>query len=166
MFDDDEPEEASPKVNIYRERVYRLARQIPEGRVMTYGQIAEILDDDGQKYTAQTVGWAMHALGDTDCWARVINAQGRCSTGKVMVPGNKQQFILEKEGVVFDATGQCSLEQFLWIPDQPTMDAARTWEQKGASHAGDRQRPNPIHLRDETELPLRSRGERQRLGRV
>lgn len=64
----------------YRDRIYRLARQIPEGKVMTYGQIAEIIDgemgDAGPRYTAQTVGWAMHALGDTDCWLRVINAKG------------------------------------------------------------------------------------------
>lgn len=103
----------------YRERVYKIARRIPEGRVMTYGQIAEILDDlhsEGPRYTAQTVGWAMHALGDTDCWARVINAHGSCSTGRVMVPGNKQQFILEQEGIKFDERGRCDLEHYLWIP--------------------------------------------------
>lgn len=102
--------------NEYRARIYRLANRIPEGRVMTYGQIAELLDSDTQKYTAQTVGWAMHALGDTGPWARVINAQGACSTGKVMLPGNKQQTILEREGVVFK-DGKCDLEKFLWIPD-------------------------------------------------
>jgi methylated-DNA-protein-cysteine methyltransferase related protein len=104
----------------YRERVYRIARTIPRGRVMTYGQIAEILDglySSGPRYTAQTVGWAMHALGDTDCWARVINSQGGCSTGRVMVPGNKQQFILEQEGVEFDERGHCDLQRSLWIPD-------------------------------------------------
>ena len=54
--------------NEYRARIYRLARLIPKGRVMTYGQIAVILDGlypNGSVYTAQTVGWAMHALGDT-----------------------------------------------------------------------------------------------------
>lgn len=105
----------------YRERVYKIARTIPRGRVMTYGQIAEILDsmfDDGARYTAQTVGWAMHALGDTDCWARVINAKGSCSTGKVMLPGNKQQIILESEGVAFDERGRCDLERYLWTLEE------------------------------------------------
>lgn len=114
-------------MNEYRERVYRLGRQIPMGRVMTYGQIAELLDTDRNKYTPQTVGWAMHALGDTDCWARVINASGGCSTGKVMLPGNKQQFILEHEGVIFDEQGHCNLETFLWIPDDETAKDARDW---------------------------------------
>lgn len=102
----------------YRERIYRLASQIPKGRVMTYGQIAEILDSDEAKYTAQTVGWAMHAIGDTGPWARVINAQGRCSTGRVMLPGNKQQTILESEGIEFDSSGRCNLEKYLWIPPE------------------------------------------------
>jgi methylated-DNA-protein-cysteine methyltransferase-like protein len=116
--------------NEYRERIYRLARQIPEGRVMTYGQIAEILDSDAHKYTPQTVGWAMHALGDSDCWARVINASGGCSTGKVMAPSNKQQFILEQEGVVFNEQGKCDLEKCLWIPGAAVMIAAREWRQE------------------------------------
>lgn len=109
----------------YRERVYRLARQIPKGRVMTYGQIAEILDSDEHSYTAQTIGWAMHALGDTDCWLRVINASGGCSTGKVMLPGNKQQAMLRQEGIEFDERGKCDLERFLWVPSELVAAAAR-----------------------------------------
>lgn len=109
-------------MNQYRERIYQLARQIPKGRVMTYGQIAEILDSEEHTYTAQTVGWAMHALGDSDCWARVINARGACSTGKVMLPSNKQQMILEQEGIVFDADGRCHLQTFLWVPDKPKQE--------------------------------------------
>ena len=57
----------------YRERVYKLVRRIPPGRVMTYGQIAEILGDG---YTARTVGFVMHASGDKTPWHRVINARG------------------------------------------------------------------------------------------
>jgi methylated-DNA-protein-cysteine methyltransferase related protein len=41
----------------YRDRVYELVRQIPTGRVMTYGQIAQIL---GEGYTPRTVGYVMH----------------------------------------------------------------------------------------------------------
>jgi len=105
--------------NQYRERIYQLARLIPRGRVMTYGQIAIILDgmySGTSIYTAQTVGWAMHALGDTDCWLRVINSKGGCSTGKVMLPGNKQQLLLEQEGIEFDNEGRCDLSRYLWIP--------------------------------------------------
>lgn len=103
----------------YRERIYQLARLIPRGRVMTYGQIALILDamfGAMPVYTAQTVGWAMHALGDTDCWLRVINSKGGCSTGKVILPGNKQQLLLEQEGIEFDQKGHCDLSRYLWTP--------------------------------------------------
>lgn len=99
----------------YREKVYDLVRQIPRGRVMTYGQIAEIL---GEGYTARTIGYVMHGA-DTESvpWQRVINAQGKCSTGKMTLPVNLQQSILESEGIKFDAAGKCDLSSVLWSPD-------------------------------------------------
>ncbi len=98
---------------VYRERVYEIVRRIPSGRVMTYGQIAEIL---GEGYTARTVGFSMHNSDDATPWHRVINAKGACSTGRVVLPHDKQQRLLETEGVVFDQTGRCDLQRFLWIP--------------------------------------------------
>jgi methylated-DNA-protein-cysteine methyltransferase-like protein len=97
----------------YRERVYEIVRTIPRGRVMTYGQLAEIL---GEGYTPRTVGFVMHASGDPTPWHRVINAQGACSTGRVVLPHDKQQRMLEAEGVVFNERGRCDLEKYLWIP--------------------------------------------------
>ena len=99
----------------YREKVYDLVRQIPKGRVMTYGQIADIL---GEGYTARTVGYVMHgADAENVPWQRVINAGGKCSTGKMTLPVNLQQSILESEGVKFDAKGKCDLNSVLWSPD-------------------------------------------------
>src|SRR5712671_3027991 len=95
----------------YRERVYKLVRRIPRGRVMTYGQIAIIL---GQGYTPRTVGFVMHGANESDTpWHRVINSQGRCSTGGVVLPADKQQRMLEAEGVRF-TDGKCDLKVFLW----------------------------------------------------
>ncbi|HKO99433.1 MAG TPA: MGMT family protein [Pyrinomonadaceae bacterium] len=99
----------------YRERVYRLVRKIPRGRVMTYGQIAEILGDG---YTPRTVGFVMHGSDDKTPWHRVINAQGACSTGRIAVPYDKQQRMLEMEGIVFNKRGRCELKDYLWIPNQ------------------------------------------------
>lgn len=107
----------------YRERVYKIVRRIPSGRVMTYGQIAEILGDG---YTARTVGFVMHASGDQTPWHRVINARGACSTGKVVLPEDKQQRLLESEGVVFDERGRCKLERYLWIPDEQGKSSRKT----------------------------------------
>jgi methylated-DNA-protein-cysteine methyltransferase-like protein len=101
----------------YRERVYRIVRRIPRGRVMTYGQLAEIL---GEGYTPRTVGFVMHGSNNKTPWHRVINAQGACSTGRVVLPHDKQQRMLEAEGVKFNARGRCDLQSYLWIPDAPT----------------------------------------------
>ena len=104
------PNTGNPK---YRERVYVLVRRIPSGRVMTYGQIAELLGDG---YTPRTVGFCMHSTPDGVPWHRVLNAQGACSTGKVVLPHDKQQRLLELEGVEFDKNARCDLQMFLHIP--------------------------------------------------
>jgi methylated-DNA-protein-cysteine methyltransferase-like protein len=100
----------------YRERVYEIVRRIPSGRVMTYGQIAELL---GEGYTPRTVGFVMHSADEeTTPWHRVINSQGACSTGRIIVPPDKQQRMLEAEGVVFDARGRCNLGRYRWLPEE------------------------------------------------
>lgn len=100
----------------YRERVYRIVRSIPSGRVMTYGQLAEIL---GEGYTPRTVGFVMHGSDDGTPWHRVINAQGACSTGRIALPSDKQQRMLAAEGVEFNERGRCDLQRYLWIPSEP-----------------------------------------------
>ncbi len=81
----------------------------------TYGQIAGIL---GEGYTARTVGYVMHGADDKNVpWQRVINSQGKCSTGRLTIPVNLQQELLEAEGVVFNAAGKCDLKTLLWYPD-------------------------------------------------
>jgi methylated-DNA-protein-cysteine methyltransferase-like protein len=97
----------------YRERVYRIVRSIPRGRVMTYGQLAEILGDG---YTPRTVGFVMHGSDDRTPWHRVINAQGACSTRRIALPSDKQQRMLAAEGVEFNERGRCDLQRYLWIP--------------------------------------------------
>ncbi|MBA3767528.1 MAG: MGMT family protein [Acidobacteria bacterium] len=110
--------EAEPGVDEtdgYRARVFEIVQRIPEGRVMTYGQIAEML---GEGYTARTVGFVMHAADEEATpWQRVINSQGACSTGRVILPPDKQQRMLEAEGIVFDKRGRCDLGRYRWIEE-------------------------------------------------
>lgn len=108
----------------YRERVYAMVRRIPSGKVMTYGQLAIIL---GEGYTARTVGYVMHGSPDDVPWQRVINSQGKCSTGKLTLPVNLQQELLEAEGVEFNAAGKCDLSARQWHPDgfQPDDEQTR-----------------------------------------
>jgi methylated-DNA-protein-cysteine methyltransferase-like protein len=99
----------------YRERVYEIVRRIPAGRVMTYGQIADIL---GEGYTPRTIGYVMHAADEEKVpWQRVINSQGACSTGRVVLPPDKQQRMLEAEGIEFDARARCDLGRYRWTPE-------------------------------------------------
>jgi hypothetical protein len=53
-----------------------------------------------------------------------VNSQGKTSTGKVVLPHDKQQRLLELEGVVFDKSGRCDLEQFLFIPKAKSPTAS------------------------------------------
>ena len=110
-----------------------MVRRIPSGRVMTYGQIAELLGDG---YTPRTVGFCMHSAPDGTPWHRVVNAQGGCSTGKLVLPHDKQQRLLELEGVAFDKNAHCDLQQFLFIPrtrSQRKPEGASLYKRKSSA---------------------------------
>lgn len=104
----------------YRRRVYEIVRGIPPGRVMTYGQIAGIL---GEGYTPRTVGFVMAGSDDDVPWQRVINSQGKCSTGRLTIPINLQQELLEAEGVKFSPAGRCELAALIFWPEGTLEDA-------------------------------------------
>jgi methylated-DNA-protein-cysteine methyltransferase related protein len=99
------------------EKIYRLVLKIPRGRVMTYGQIARLLEE---RYSPRLVGWAMHATpqdGRNIPWHRVINSQGGISTGKITVQEpDLQRLLLEAESVVFNDKGHCDLSVYQWSP--------------------------------------------------
>lgn len=100
---------------LHYHRVYDVVRQIPHGQVATYGQVAEVV---GPPLTARDVGEAMAALRHHHPdppvpWQRVINAQGRVSTGV------RQHSLLEQEGVVFNAKGATDLLRFGWSGPEP-----------------------------------------------
>lgn len=101
------------------EKIYRLVLRIPRGRVMTYGQIARLLEE---RYSPRLVGWAMHATPRDERnipWHRVINSRGGISTGRVILAEpERQRLMLEAEGVVFDARGHCDLSVYQWSPRQ------------------------------------------------
>lgn len=98
---------------VYRQRVFDLVRRIPKGKVMTYGSIAIVL---GEGYTPRTVGYVMRNSPKNVPWQRVINSQGKCSTGRIILPVNLQQEILEKEGIKFTKSGKCDLSLYQWWP--------------------------------------------------
>ncbi len=94
--------------------VYALVRRIPRGRVMTYGQIATLLEN---RLSPRAVGWAMHGCPDGVPWQRVVNASGGCSTDRMPdIPAGLQRALLEEEGVVFRPGGTLELERYRWHP--------------------------------------------------
>ncbi|HKP37125.1 MAG TPA: MGMT family protein [Pyrinomonadaceae bacterium] len=124
------PNDKLKHVAQYRERVYKIVRRIPRGKVMTYGQIAYML---GEGYTPRTVGFVMHGSDENNTpWHRVINSQGRVSTGRLVLPSDKQQRMLEREGVKFDKTGRCDLEVFIWQPARRTKEKTDASKGRGA----------------------------------
>lgn len=92
-------------------RIYALVRQVPPGRVTTYGRIACLLG-----CTARTVGFAMAALpASRDVpWQRVINSQGRVSPRRNGDGDLVQRLLLAAEGVVFDHRGRVDLDRYGW----------------------------------------------------
>ena len=97
------------------EHVWDVVKQVPMGKVVSYGQIAALL---GSPRAARTVGWALHSTPeDLDIpWHRVINSKGRISFDCCGHDPNIQQLLLEKEGVVFDERGYVDLKIYQWVP--------------------------------------------------
>lgn len=100
------------------ERVYEVVRKIPEGRVTSYGEIAEFI---GQRGSARMVGWAMNSSHDVFPPVpahRVVNRNGLL-TGKhhFQVPGLMQK-LLENEGIVIKNDRVVRFRELLWKPGE------------------------------------------------
>jgi methylated-DNA-protein-cysteine methyltransferase-like protein len=98
------------------ERVYAVARQIPYGKVTSYGAIAKVL---GAARSARMVGWAMnasHNLEDVPAH-RVVNRKGLL-TGKHHFDGtNLMQQLLESEGIEVIDNQIIEFEKHFWMPE-------------------------------------------------
>ncbi|WP_298118604.1 MGMT family protein [Flavobacterium sp.] len=98
------------------ERVYEIVKQIPEGKVTSYGAIAKAL---GTARSARMVGWAMNASHNRDDVPahRVVNRKGLLS-GKHHFEGtNLMQQLLENEGVEVVDNQIVDFEKYFWNPD-------------------------------------------------
>lgn len=98
----------------FAQRVYELVRQIPKGKVMTYGQIAALC---GNPRAARIVGGIAH-FGDSDLpWQRVVNKQGGLASG---YPGGRAAHAehLRAEGIVVDNNYKVNIGELLWQPNE------------------------------------------------
>lgn len=98
------------------ERVYSVVREIPYGRVTSFGAIAKAL---GTARSARMVGWAMnasHSLDDVPAH-RVVNRNGLL-TGKLHFGGtNLMQQLLENEGIVVIDNQVQDFKNIFWAPE-------------------------------------------------
>jgi methylated-DNA-protein-cysteine methyltransferase-like protein len=98
------------------ELVHEVARQIPRGRVTSYGAIGAAL---GTRLSARMVGWAMNAchLASRPVPAhRVVNSQGLLTGRHHFNPPEKMQQLLEKEGIVVKNDKVVEFARLFWDP--------------------------------------------------
>ena len=100
------------------QRIYEIAKQIPYGKVTTYGQIARLF---GNPRMSRIVGCAMHAAPvaeDVPCH-RVVNRFGGLCDAFEPMGKETHRWLLEREGVIFLPDGNVDLERHMWYgPDE------------------------------------------------
>ena len=122
-----------PKRDEFNQKVWALVRQIPAGKVSTYGRIAALLPPppgmDIKAYLAfgaRWVGGAMAACPQDVPWQRVINSKGEISE-RDGAGARRQRLMLHEEGVVFNPRGRIDLKKYGWSgqstdkPAQPPL---------------------------------------------
>jgi methylated-DNA-protein-cysteine methyltransferase-like protein len=95
----------------FTENAIRIIKHIPEGKVMTYGQIARLA---GSPRGARQVVRILHSLSlkYNLPWHRVIN-----SKGEISFKSDEQLFLLKSEGIEVSREGFINLEKYLYQPD-------------------------------------------------
>jgi len=119
-----------PDPIIFNHQVWDLVRQIPAGKVATYGQIARMIPPPGgvepksyQAFGPRWAGSAMAKCPEDVPWQRVINSKGEIS----LRPGAEhQRQLLAEEGIAFNERGKIDLKIFGWQssldkPEQPHL---------------------------------------------
>lgn len=97
--------------------IYATVKQIPYGKVATYGQIAELAGLYGK---ARLVGYALFRVDikENIPWHRVVNAKGEISYSFQRQGGDYlQKVLLEDEGIVFKNNGKINLNKYRWQSD-------------------------------------------------
>lgn len=93
------------------DKVYQAVKQIPEGYVATYGQIAEAI---GSRRLSRVVGYALHANpepGVIPCH-RVVRRDGQVSEAFAFGGRNRQVELLQAEGVGFIDETHVDMERY------------------------------------------------------
>lgn len=104
------------KEESFFELVYEVARQIPKGRVTSYGAIANCI---GTKLSARMVGWAMNGAGKVKPKVpahRVVNRNGILSGKHHFGESDAMEKLLKKEGIKVKNDAIVNFEKLFWDP--------------------------------------------------
>ena len=102
------------------EAVYSFVRTIPRGKVVTYGQVAGMVE--GISLTARQVGQIMNSAPEGVPWQRVVGAGGHLPIGKRSpFLKSEQQRLLELEGVVFRKDHCIEMASAQWLADSASQ---------------------------------------------
>lgn len=101
------------QISDFTKKVMQYIHKIPEGKVATYKQIAELA---GKPQGSRGVSWILHSCSTTYKlpWHRVLNSQGKISFERNTHNFRQQKRRLEKEGVVLTLDGELDLKKFQW----------------------------------------------------
>jgi methylated-DNA-protein-cysteine methyltransferase-like protein len=122
-----------PDPGSFNKLVWQIVKQIPEGIVSSYGQIASMIPPpsgvDPEQYVwlgARWVGNAMNMTpgGQSIPWQRVINSQGEISLPKGSANAEEQRALLEMEGVTFDDRGRVDFNKVGWQGPEDAWQSA------------------------------------------
>ena len=101
--------------------VYQFVRTVPPGKVVTYGQVAGLVE--GVALTPRQVGGIMASAPPDVPWQRVVGAKGHLPIGKrataFMI---RQRQLLENEGVTFLPNDRIDMAQHLWLAHQEALE--------------------------------------------
>ena len=113
---------AKKTVSIY-ERMLLVVREIPRGRVATYGQIAWIAGAASPRMAGDVLAGLP---ADTDVpWQRVVNSRGGISPRADPLATDRQRRLLMEEGISFKPDGRIELDRFGWEGPEPAWLEAR-----------------------------------------
>jgi methylated-DNA-protein-cysteine methyltransferase-like protein len=97
------------KTNDFKDRVYEIVNDIPEGYVLTYGIVAALANAPRNSRLVARYMTASEKINNH----RIVNSVGRIAPG-----WDEQRTLLEAEGVSFKENGNVDLKKHLWRPSR------------------------------------------------
>ena len=109
-----------PNPKAFYAQVWEIVRQIPRGRVASYGQIAKMLPPpagvNAETYLEFGALWVSGAVAGSPNdvpWQRVVNSKGEI-TERDGLEARRHKLLLEDEGVVFGVRGRIDMKKYIW----------------------------------------------------